>query len=298
MTETQRHPSQPGLFYIGCPMWGYKEWVGRLFPARTPASEFLRLYSRILNSVEGNTTFYAIPSAETVRRWSQETPSTFRFCPKIPRSISHAPSLSFSQNEILFFAERMRLLGSRLGPIFLQLPPTFTPTRLPELQAFLDFWPTDIRLAVEVRHPEFFSQPYSAQLDELLSKYQVSRIMLDTRPIRTGPREEQQTLQARERKPDLPLHLATTTDFVFVRYIGHPRMPVNQDFLAAWSRQLAQWLTQGITLYIFCHCPYEEHSPSICAALYDQLKKLTPLPALPWPDEKARSQPEQARLFE
>ena len=74
------------MFYIGCPMWGYKEWVGEFFPPRTPQSEFLRLYSRRLTTVEGNTTFYATPNAETVARWRVETPSTFRFCFKIPRA--------------------------------------------------------------------------------------------------------------------------------------------------------------------------------------------------------------------
>src|SRR5690348_11456037 len=43
------------MFYIGCPMWGYKEWVGSLFPLHTPQREFLRLYSQRLSAVEGNT---------------------------------------------------------------------------------------------------------------------------------------------------------------------------------------------------------------------------------------------------
>src|SRR5437879_2814711 len=62
------------MFYIGCPMWGYKEWVGsgKLFPPRTSASDFLRLYSKKLTTVEGNTIFYALPSAETIARWVQD----------------------------------------------------------------------------------------------------------------------------------------------------------------------------------------------------------------------------------
>ena len=51
------------MFYIGCPLWGYKEWVGNFLPAHTPARDFLRLYSRRLTAVEGNTIFYALPSA-------------------------------------------------------------------------------------------------------------------------------------------------------------------------------------------------------------------------------------------
>ncbi|MBV9230684.1 MAG: DUF72 domain-containing protein, partial [Chloroflexi bacterium] len=183
------------MFYIGCPMWGYKEWVGRFFPARTPASEFLRLYGQRLTTVEGNTTFYALPSIETIARWSRETPATFRLCPKISRDISHAPRLDANKDKTLLFIERMRGLGVRLGPIFLQLPPAFAPAQLPQLQSFLDFWPTDVRLAVEVRHPDFYTEQQGATLNTLLSQYRVARVMMDTRPIRTGSAKEQQVLQ-------------------------------------------------------------------------------------------------------
>lgn len=282
------------MFYIGCPMWGYKEWAGSFFPARTPASDFLRLYSRRLNTVEGNTTFYALPSAETVRRWRQETPETFRFCPKVSRDISHAARLDERRDETLAFVERMRGLGTRLGPIFLQLPPAFGPAQLAQLQAFLDFWPREVRLAVEMRHPDFFTQVHAAQLNELLGRYNVARVLMDTRPIRVGSAKEQQVLQARERKPNLPLQIALTSDIAFVRYIGNPSMEMNERFLAEWARQLGQWLTQDITVYAFCHCPFEEHSPGICAELYKRVAALVPLPPLP---EQTGTEPEQARLF-
>src|SRR5689334_4120033 len=274
------------MFYIGCPMWGYKEWVGSLFPPHTPQSDFLRLYSQRLSAVEGNTTFYATPSAETIERWRQETPETFRFCPKVSRSISHTPRLDTKKDETLFFVERMRRLGSRLGPMFLQLPPAFAPALLPQLQAFLGSWPLDVRLAVEVRHPDFYTEPHASTLNSLLSLYHAARVMMDTRPIRVGSTQEQQVLQARERKPNLPLQIATTTDFIFVRYIGHPRMEVNEPFLEAWAQQLEQWLRQGLTLFVFCHCPFEEHSPAICAELYNRVRELVPLPALSWTPEK------------
>lgn len=285
------------MFYIGCPMWGYKEWVGNFFPAHTSANEFLRLYSRRLTTVEGNTTFYALPSTETVARWSVETPETFRLCPKISRAISHSPGLDTKKTETLLFIERMRGLGKRLGPMFLQLPPSFEPAQLPQLQAFLDFWPPEIRLAVEVRHPEFYKEPHAVTLNTLLSQYNVARIMMDARPIRTGSTEEKRVLQARERKPDLPLQVSVTTDFTFLRYIGHPRMEVNEPFLDVWTQQLAQWIEQGITLYVFCHCPFEVHSPFICLELYQRVQGLVSIPQLPWQSEQDDTQPEQTRLF-
>lgn len=285
------------MLYIGCPMWGYKEWVGTFFPAHTPSSDFLRLYSRKLNAVEGNTVFYALPSTETIARWRQETPLTFRICPKVPRSISHGAQLENSRDETLLFVDRMRELETRLGPIFLQLPPSFGPAHLPQLEAFLNSWPTDVRLAVEVRHADFYAEHHAGNLNTLLSQHKVARVMMDTRPIRTGSTKEQQILQARERKPNLPLQIAVTTDFLFLRYIGHPRMEVNEPLLDTWAQQIGQWLKQGMVAYVFCHCPFEKHSPEICAALYHRVSALVPLPPLAWQQEMSDTGIQQQRLF-
>jgi uncharacterized protein YecE (DUF72 family) len=285
------------MFYIGCPMWGYKEWVGTFFPPRTPANAFLRLYSQKLNTVEGNTIFYSVPSAEMIARWHQETPDTFRFCPKIPRTISHDSLLSQSKEATHALLERLRGLGSRLGPLFLQLPPTFAPEQIAQLQAFLSFWPSDLRLAVEVRHPDFFHAAQSEALNRLLSSFQVARVILDTRPIRIGSAEEREVLQARERKPALPISLVSTTDFVFLRYIGHPRMEENDPFLDVWARQLANWWHEGKTLYVFCHCPFEVHSPAICAALYQRVSALIPIPPLSGLQETKDADVKQLPLF-
>ena len=68
------------------------------------------------------------------------------------------------------------------------------PTQLPQLEAFLDYWPTDVRLAVEVRHSDFYRERDALLLNSLLSQHKVARVMMDTRPIRTGSTEEQQNL--------------------------------------------------------------------------------------------------------
>ncbi len=280
------------MLYIGGPVWGSKAWVGNFFPPRTPASAFLRLYSRQLLTVEGNTFFYSTPSAEMIAHWRQETPSTFRFCPKVSRSISHTARLDQTKAEILLFTERMRGLGDRLGPMFLQLPPSFPPSYLGRLQAFLDDWPSDLRLAVEVRHPDFYTEHRVEPLHTLLGQYRVGWVMMDTRPLRTGPTEERNMLEARERKPDLPLQVAVTTDFAFLRYIGHPEMAVNEPFLDEWAQQVGRWLQQGKTLYVFCHCPEEAQTPALCATLYQRVQALVPLPPLPWQPSSLITQPE------
>ena len=191
----------------------------------------------------------------------------------------------------------VEVVGERLGPMFLQLPPSFGPTQLPQLEAFLNFWPTDMHLAVEVRHSDFYMEQHAQILNTLLSQHKVARVMMDTRPIRTGPTKEQQILQARERKPNLPLQITITTDFTFLRYIGHPRMEVNDPLLDGWAQQIGQWLKQGTTVYVFCHCPFEKHSPEICTTLYQRVSALVPLPPLTLQQEAQDTEIQQPRLF-
>jgi uncharacterized protein YecE (DUF72 family) len=63
--------------------------VGNLYPPKSQPRDFLNLYSRRFTTVEGNTTFYAIPSAQTIEKWVEQTPPGFKFCPKLHRQITH-----------------------------------------------------------------------------------------------------------------------------------------------------------------------------------------------------------------
>src|SRR6185369_11373085 len=111
--------------YIGCPIWSFKGWVGNFYPQGTKPAEFLREYARRLTTIEGNTSFYAVPAPNTLQQWVVETPATFRFCPKLPRAISHDGKLVGHIPDALQFVDRMSLLGERLGAMFLQLPPRY-----------------------------------------------------------------------------------------------------------------------------------------------------------------------------
>jgi uncharacterized protein YecE (DUF72 family) len=66
-------------FFIGSAVWAHQGWVGNFFPKGTKQADYLREYAKRLTTVEGNTTFYATPSKETILRWVEETPEYFRF---------------------------------------------------------------------------------------------------------------------------------------------------------------------------------------------------------------------------
>lgn len=282
-------------FFLGCAVWAYKGWIGDLYPPASRSADFLRLYSRRFTAVEGNTTFYSVPNAETVARWVADTPPGFAFCLKLPRDLTHQHTLQPSIPGALQFLQQMKGLGDRLGPFFAQLPPHYGPALLSDLTTFLSAWPrTEAPLAVEVRHPAWFQEPHASTLTTVLERLGVGRVLLDTRPIYSGPDDPQE--QSQRRKPQLPLSLSVTAPFSIVRFISHPHRERNQSFLEEWAAHLDNWLRQGTRVYFFVHCPLEARSPHT-ARLFQQLLEQRSVPVLPLPWNTINSPPTQLDLF-
>lgn len=271
-------------FYIGCAIWGYKDWIGDLFPIGSKNADLLSLYSRRLTTVEGNTSFYAVPGPEIVARWAAETPEEFRFCFKIPREISHSGHLARKVAETLAFVERMAPLGPRLGPFFLQVPPSYDPTQIDDLDQWLAAWPPGYRVAVEVRHDDWYAAPGEANLTGLLERHGAGRVLMDVRPLSAGPLPgaDKDLQRARDNKPDVPLHPLRSGGFTLIRYIGHPNSELNTPLLDEWAERVAAWLAEGTEVYFFCHCPDERRSPALCRSFHERLARLADVPPLPW----------------
>jgi len=289
--------------YLGCPVWAYKGWVGDFYPPGTKSSDFLREYARRLTTVEGNTTFYATPSEDTLRSWAADMQEGFRFCPKLPRAVSHAGVLVEHIGLAHTFLERMRLLGTRLGPMFLQLPPRYSPLFFDDLKAFLAAWPREAPLAVEVRHIDWFDPEHNQALNDLLAGYDMARVVIDTRPIRDLAGDKvlagtvyKRMLATRQRKPNVPVYPQRTASFIFLRYIGHPQMAPNLPYIESWSHYLADWIAEGSQAFVFCHSPIEDIDPALCRRLHELVGEQVPLAPLPW-DEADAGTVSQPRLF-
>ncbi|MEJ7660724.1 MAG: DUF72 domain-containing protein [Hymenobacter sp.] len=150
-------PTYPPRLYVGCPIWTNKEWLGSYFPLGVEGTRFSALYAQQFNSIELNTTHYRIPDAPTGRRWREAVGPGFKFCPKLPRSISHERELYNTDDLTLtLHAAPCRSWATTWARCFLQLPPHFGPEHLPRLERFLLDWPADVPLAVELRHPRWF----------------------------------------------------------------------------------------------------------------------------------------------
>lgn len=286
-------------FFLGCAVWAYKDWVGDLFPAGSKNADFLRLYSRRLTTVEGNTTFYATPNPEVVQRWLAETPPEFKFCFKLPREVSHSGPLVGQIATTQAFLERMGPLGSRLGPFFLQLPPGYHPRQMPDLERWLEAWPASQPLTVEVRHIDWYTSQNEVLLSKLLERYNAGRVIMDVRPLEFAPLPgaEKDLQRARDNKPDVPMHPIRSSNIALVRYIGHPDLPVNAALIDEWAERIVEWTAEGTQVYFFMHCPQEQFSPQLCRMLQERLNGKPGIPALPWDQLDQPTDMEQATMF-
>jgi len=269
--------------FLGCPMWGLKGWIGPFFPPSARQRDFLREYSRRLNCVEGNTTFYALPDRATVERWRDETPTDFRFCFKVPQRISHELKLIDAEQETRALLDRLELLGERRGPTFLQLPPSFDARRLPALRDFLRAWPREFALAVEPRHADFFDDAaHECAFEDLLASHGVARCIFDTTALFALPAGHSPAVrEAQAAKPRFPLRMPAPAPFTFVRFCGQPDLDASRPWLEAWAAHLAAALAAGHDVYFFLHTPDDVAAPAFARALHESLARTLPLPHLP-----------------
>jgi uncharacterized protein YecE (DUF72 family) len=281
---------------IGCAVWSYPGWAGEIYPPKTPAKDYLRVYSNHFPAVEGNTTFYAIPDRAIIDRWIAQTRPGFKFCLKFPRAITHNGSLEPYLAAAQAFVTQMQALGDRLGVLFIQLPPNYAPSeRFADLAAFLTgLICRNVSIAVEVRHLDWFKSPHREQLNELLHKLGIGRVILDSRPIYEATTDEKIAFECK--KPRVPIELSLTAPFSLIRYVSHPILSANQAWLEGWTSQLQSWLQEDTQIYMFVHCPLELRSP-INARYLHEIFTRSGIALNPLPPRFVDDAPVQLKLF-
>lgn len=159
-------------YRLGTQSWTYfPDWQGSFYPPELRPSDALGFYARVFDTVEVNATFHAIPTASTVEGWARRTPDAFRFALKLPRAITHEARLDLATCEPLLqqFLDIASRLGHKLGPLLVQLPPSFdrTPENRRALAQFLDRLPRkSLRVAVELRHDSWADEAVEQALAE------------------------------------------------------------------------------------------------------------------------------------
>ena len=242
-------PPEPGL-YLGTSGWSYSDWEGTVYPNGIPAASRLAEYVKDYATVEIDSTFYGTPRRSTVQRWREISPDGFLFAAKFPQEITHDKNLVGCERETQGFVRTMEELGDRLGPLLLQLPPSFTVEGLDVLEDFLAGLPGGFRYAVEVRHRSWLG----SDLPGILRERGAALVLVDY--------------------PRMPRMEEATADFSYVRWLGDRReFPSGHTHLARerdedlrwWSGVVGRFLEEGKTVFAYANNHYQNHSPSTLA---------------------------------
>jgi len=163
------------------------------------------------------------------------------------QAVTHETNLVGSEAEAEGFVRTMADLGDRLGPLLLQLPPSFDVEGMGVLEDFLKSLPEGFRYAVEVRHRSWLA----SDLPEMLREHGAALTLIDY--------------------PRMPRLEEAKADFSYIRWLGdrrefpegHTHLKKNRDEdLLWWSRLVDRFLEEGRTIFAYANNHYQNHSPS------------------------------------
>lgn len=239
--------------YVGCAKWNRADLKG-FYPRGT--KDELEYYSRQFNCIELNATFYRQFPAAQFEKWYHKTPDNFRFFPKLGQEISHWKRLAGVEDVVNTYLYNASNLKEKLGTIFLQLHANFGPKNFDRLLNFVESWPTEVPLAVECRHPDWFSdETISNEFYRLLERKGIANVLVDT----AGRRDM--------------VHMRLTNNEAFIRYVG-ANHPSDYDRLDEWVTRLEEWIDLGLSnIHFFIHQNLEKESPLLAAHFIKTLNK-------------------------
>ncbi|MGI4746069.1 MAG: DUF72 domain-containing protein [Janthinobacterium lividum] len=140
----------------------------------------LARYATRFDCVEINSSFYRPHRPATYARWAEAVPAAFRFAVKMPRSITHEARLRDHGSLLDAFLEQTGALGSRRGPILVQLPPSlrFEPDLAERFFGGLRIC-HDGPVVCEARHASWFTEV----AETVLRSARVARVAADPAPV-------------------------------------------------------------------------------------------------------------------
>ena len=225
--------------HIGTSGWQYRHWKERFYPKTVPQRAWLEYYAERFHTVESNNAFYMLPKAETFRAWADRTPADFVMAVKANRYLTHIKRLREPAEPVARFIENARHLGSKLGPILIQLPPNLK-ADLDSLDETLRRFGNFAPIAVEFRHTSWWTEETRSLLQE---------------------RGAALCLADRGSKPVTALW--KTADWTFLRFHAGAASPspcYGRTSLRTWAQRLAERWGRNADVWV-----YFNNDPEGCA---------------------------------
>ena len=199
------------------------------FPEAFQAGTRLTYYASLFNSIEINASFYRMPLARTVQKWSGEVPDDFRFTFKLHQSVTHSLPGQFDLQPLPAFMKAISATEKR-GCLLVQLPPKFGPDLVQLNMLIAALQPYDWPVAIEFRNPGWYTENVYKTLNQL----KVSMVIHDMK------------------KSAAPL-LSTSVQ-IFIRFHGpepNYRGSYADDELQEYAVYIQDWLSAGKSVYAY-----------------------------------------------
>lgn len=264
----------------GCSGWSYSTWSGTFYPGSAKPGDYLSLYSRVFDTVEIDSTFYAIPDGKRVMKWKESTPDDFLFVAKAPRTVTHERRLRNAGAQMGMFLKSMENLGDKLGMVLLQFPASFTAADGErDLEAFLGSISGDVPIAVEFRDNSWFSEGVL----EMLSDHHATLAWSDV-PMASPP------------------HVLTTGN-AYIRLVGD-RSIKEEDFgkvardrkpeISEWAGRLREYMNVDGSAFVMANNHYQGFSP----ATVNEFRRAAGLDVKKWDASVMNPDEGQSTLFD
>ena len=167
------HESPAANVHLGTAGWNIRREHAHRFSSE---GTHLSRYASLFNAVEINSCFYRPHRFTTYERWAASVPEDFRFAVKLPKVITHESRLAGAVPALERFLEETSGLGAKLGPILVQLPPSFAFDAALASSFFADLrtrFNGDV--VFEPRHESWFTQ----DVEEMLVQHRNARVAAD-----------------------------------------------------------------------------------------------------------------------
>jgi uncharacterized protein YecE (DUF72 family) len=158
---------------VGCAGWSLPRDVQAALPGE---GSHLARYAARFPVVEINSSFHRPHRPSTYARWAAETPDSFRFAAKLPKTITHQLCLAAADEPLDAFLAESAGLGEKLAALLVQLPPSFAFDAVVAAPFFAGVAArTQASIVCKPRHPSWFED----EADALLAELRVARVAAD-----------------------------------------------------------------------------------------------------------------------
>lgn len=219
-----------GMSGIVLPIPKYK------FPPEFQNSSRLTYYSSLFNSIEINRSFYGLPKAKTITRWSIEVPANFKFTFKLWKQITHSKALQFNDSDVKEFMNTIGQVGEKRGCLLIQFPASLKNHNTDQLERLLsvvemnnadNLW----KVAIEFRDNSW----YTGDTYKLMDQYGATIVIHD--------------------KPGAaPPQIELKSKIKYLRFHGPRgdyRGSYDEAFLREYATYIREWREAGNSVFVY-----------------------------------------------